>query len=115
MRGRLARAVAPQAQLLAVTHHWDDYGRRRVQALLDGQWQPAQLWGGVKEGMVRVGEFGPRVPAAVRDEVLARQREIGAGRLRPFSGPLVDHTGQTEQPAAAPGPHTRCLTLAGVG
>ena len=101
-RGKLAiayhsdmRAVAPQAQLLAVTHHWDDYGRRRVQALLDGQWQPAQLWGGVKEGMVRVGEFGPRVPAAVRDEVLARQRDIGAGRLRPFSGPLVDHSGQT--------------------
>ena len=101
-RGKLAiayhsdmRAVAPQAQLLAVTHHWDDYGQRRVQAALDGRWQPAQLWGGVKEGMVRVGDFGPRVPAVVRDEVLARQRDIGAGRLHPFSGPLVDNTGQS--------------------
>ena len=101
-RGKLAiayhsdmRAVAPQAQLLAVTHHWDDYGQRRVQATLDGRWQPAQLWGGVKEGMVRVGDFGPRVPAVVRDEVLARQRDIGAGRLHPFSGPLVDNTGQS--------------------
>ena len=101
-RGKLAiayhsdmRAVAPQAQLLAVTHHWDAYERRRVQALLEGRWQPGQLWGGVREGMVRVGDFGPRVPTAVRDEVLARQRDIGAGRLQPFSGPLVDNAGQT--------------------
>jgi simple sugar transport system substrate-binding protein len=100
-RGKLAiayhsdmRSIAPKAQLLAVTHHWADYEKGRVQAALDGRWQPARLWGGVKEGMVRVGNFGPQVPRAVRDEVLARQRDIGAGTLHPFSGPLVDNTGR---------------------
>ncbi|RRD58903.1 BMP family ABC transporter substrate-binding protein [Comamonadaceae bacterium OH2545_COT-014] len=101
-RGQLAvayhsdmRAVAPQAQLLAVTHHWGDYATRRLQAALDGRWRSATLWGGVKDGMVRVGDFGPRVPAAVQREVLARQQDIAAGRLHPFTGPLRDNQGRT--------------------
>ena len=105
-RGRLAvayhsdmRKVAPDAQVLAVTHEWGDYYTRRARAVLDGNWKPGQVWGGIKEGMVRVGNFGPRVPQAVRDEVLARQRDIAAGRLRPFTGPIQDNEGQTVIPA----------------
>jgi simple sugar transport system substrate-binding protein len=104
-RGRLAvayhsdmRKVAPDAQVLAVTHEWGDYYTRRARAVLDGSWKPTQVWGGIKEGMVRVGDFGPRVPQAVRDEVMARQRDIAAGRLRPFTGPLQDNEGQTVIP-----------------
>lgn len=99
-RGRLAiayhsdmRKVAPDAQLLAVTHQWGDYYKRRTQAVLDGTWKPVNVWGGVREGMIRVGWFGPKVPKAVQDEVLARQKDIAAGRLRPFAGPIVDNSG----------------------
>ena len=100
-RGRLAiayhsdmRKVAPDAQLLAVTHQWGDYYTRRARAVLEGRWTSGQVWGGIKEGMVRVGEFGSKVPAAVRDEVLARQKDIGAGRLKPFAGPISDNEGK---------------------
>jgi len=100
-RGKLAiayhsdmRQAAPDAQLLAVTHHWGDYYRRRTQAVLDGSWKSGNLWGGVREGMVRVEHFGPRVPKAVQQEVLQRQRDIAAGRLRPFAGPIVDNEGR---------------------
>ncbi len=92
-RGKLAvayhsdmRRVAPDAQILAVTHHWGEYDTRRVRAVLDGSWTSGQVWGGIRDGMVRVGDFGSRVPAAVRDEVLARQRDIASGRLHPFHG-----------------------------
>jgi simple sugar transport system substrate-binding protein len=78
------RKVAPDAQIVAVTHQWGDYYTRRVQAVLDGSWKSGSLWGGVKEGMIRVDGFGPKVPAPVRDEVLARQRDIATGRLHPF-------------------------------
>jgi simple sugar transport system substrate-binding protein len=44
--------------------------------------------------MVRVGDFGPKVPKAVQDEVLKRQQEIAAGKLHPFSGPIEDNTGK---------------------
>jgi len=100
-RGKLAvayhsdmRRTAPDAQLLAVTHHWGDYYTRRARDVLEGRWKPGNLWGGVREGMVRVGDFGPRVPQAVREEVLARQQDIAAGKLRPFAGPITDNTGR---------------------
>jgi simple sugar transport system substrate-binding protein len=101
-RGRLAiayhsdmRFAAPDAQVLAVTHHWGDYYTRRAREVLDGTWKPGNVWGGIREGMVRVEHFGPKVPKAVQDEVLARQRDIAAGRLQPFAGPLADNTGRT--------------------
>jgi basic membrane protein A and related proteins len=91
-RGRLAvayhsdmRRVAPDAQVVAVTHRWGDYYTRRVNAVLDGSWQSASVWGGVKEGMIQVDGFGRKVPAAVRQEVLARQAEMAAGRLQVFA------------------------------
>ncbi|GAC1607785.1 MAG: BMP family ABC transporter substrate-binding protein [Ramlibacter sp.] len=100
-RGQLAiayhsdmRKVAPDAQLLAVTHHWGDYDKRRVQAVLDGSWKSGDVWDGVKSGMVRVGDFGSKVPRAVQDEVLARQKDIASGKLKPFAGPLSDNGGR---------------------
>jgi simple sugar transport system substrate-binding protein len=100
-RGKLAvayhsdmRQVAPDAQLVAVTHQWGDYYKARTQAVLAGSWKPVNVWGGVKEGMIRVGYFGSKVPQAVQDEVLARQQDIAAGKLRPFAGPIVDNTGK---------------------
>ena len=102
-RGKLAiayhsdmRKVAPDAQLLAITHQWGDYYTGRAKAVLDGSWKSAALWGGVKEGMIRVDSFGPKVPKPVADEVRARQRDIAAGRLHPFTaqGALLDNEGR---------------------
>jgi len=107
-RGRMAvayhsdmRRVAPDAQLVAVTHHWGDYYARRAREVLDGTWKSTNTWGGVREGMVQVGGFGPRVPRAVQDEVLARQKDIASGRLHPFAGPLVDNEGRARLAAGA--------------
>jgi basic membrane protein A len=100
-RGKLAvayhsdmRKVAPDAQIVAVTHLWGDYYKQRTQQVLDGTWKSARVWAGVKEGMIRVGHFGPKVPKAVQDEVMARQKEIADGKLRPFAGPIVDNEGK---------------------
>jgi len=95
-RGKMAvayhsdmRNVAPDAQIVAVTHHWGDYYTARTKAVLDGTWKTGNVWGGVKEGMVRIEGFGPKVPQAVRDEALARQKDIASGKLKPF-GNLTD-------------------------
>jgi simple sugar transport system substrate-binding protein len=78
------RKTGPDAQIIAVTHQWGAYYTERVRALQSGQWKPGNLWGGVREGMIRVGDFGSRVPQAVQQEVLAAQKAVGAGRLHPF-------------------------------
>ncbi|WP_298934085.1 BMP family ABC transporter substrate-binding protein [uncultured Ramlibacter sp.] len=107
-RGKMAvayhsdmRKTAPDAQIIAVTHQWGEYYKRRTQAVLDGSWTSANLWGGVKEGMTRVEGFGPKVPKAVQEEVLARQKDIAAGKLRPFAGPLSDNEGKSVLAAGA--------------
>lgn len=96
-QGRLAiayhsdmRSVAPDAQLLAVTHRWGDYYTRRVQAVLDGSWTTGNVWGGVRESMIGVEGFGPRLPVTVRDEVLARQQDLAAGHLQVFDARRAD-------------------------
>jgi basic membrane protein A len=96
-RGRMAvayhsdmRRAGPDAQIVAVTHQWGGYYTQRTRAVLDGTWKPAKVWGGVKEGMIRVGDFGPKVPQPVRDEVLARQDDIAQGRLQPFRAVAAD-------------------------
>ena len=100
-RGRMAvayhsdmRKFGPDAQIIAVTHQWGDYYTRRVRAVLDGSWKSGNVWGGVRDGMIRVGDFGPKVSKKVQDEVLGLQKAIGEGRLQPFTGPIVDNEGK---------------------
>ena len=78
------RKAGPEAQIVAVTHQWGRYYTERVRAVQGGTWKSGNLWGGVREGLIRVGDFGPKVPAAVQQEVLAAQKAIGAGQLQPF-------------------------------
>ncbi len=56
----------------------------------NGKWTSGDVWGGVKEGMVKVEHFGPKLPKAVREEVLARQQEMAAGKLQPFRAVQAD-------------------------
>ncbi|MCR8956568.1 BMP family ABC transporter substrate-binding protein [Variovorax sp. S2] len=103
-RGKMAvayhsdmRKIAPDAQIVAVTHQWGGYYTQRAQAVLDGSWKSGNVWGGVKEGMIRVGDFGTKVPKAVQQEVLARQQDIAAGKLQPFravNGDMRDNEGR---------------------
>ena len=117
-RGKLAvayhsdmRKVAPDAQIVAVTHQWGDYYTRRIRAVVDGTWTSGKVWGGVKEGMIRVGDFGSKVPKAVQAEVLARQKDIASGRLKPFSGPIVDNEGREVVPKGQAMTDEQILTM----
>ncbi|MCL5740738.1 MAG: BMP family ABC transporter substrate-binding protein [Betaproteobacteria bacterium] len=108
-RGKLAvayhsdmRRTGPDAQIVAVTHQWGNYYTERVRAVQNGRWKSGSVWGGVREGMIRVGDFGSRVPVAVQKEVLAAQKAVGAGRLHPFragKAAVRDNAGQEVIPA----------------
>ncbi len=117
-RGKLAvayhsdmRKVAPDAQIVAVTHQWGDYYTRRIRAVANGSWTSGKVWGGVKDGMIRVGDFGSKVPKAVQQEVLARQKDIASGRLLPFAGPIVDNEGREMVPRGQAMTDEQILTM----
>jgi simple sugar transport system substrate-binding protein len=100
------RVHAPSAQLTAVTHHWGDFYTASARAVLEGRWRNSALWGGLREGMVRLAPFGAAVPAAVRQQVAARQAEIAAGRVHPFGGRLIDNEGRERQSSGNPSDET---------
>jgi simple sugar transport system substrate-binding protein len=100
-RGKMAiayhsdmRHVAPQAQLLAITHQWGNYYSARAKAVIEGTWQTGSVWGGVHEGMIKVDGFGPKVPKKVQAEIVRLQRAVGKGSLLPFTGPILDNQDQ---------------------
>ncbi len=105
-RGKMAiayhsdmRQVAPDAQLMAITHNWGDYYTQRVRALQKGQWQTSTVWGGLKEGMIKVGDFGPKLLPSVRAEIVQIQKDMVAGKRHPFQGPIEDNEGKPVLPA----------------
>ena len=100
-RGKMAiayhsdmRKVAPDAQLMAVTHEWGAYYTQRVADVQKGQWRTGNVWSGLKEGMIRVGDYGPKLPAKVRDEIVKLQQDIAQGKRHPFQGPIADNEGK---------------------
>jgi len=84
----------PKAQLTAVTHQWGDYYTMTVKSALDGKWKPGSLWGGIKEGMIKLAPYNPAVPTTVRSEVAKVEADIKAGTFHPFMGPVKDNEGK---------------------
>ena len=44
--------------------------------------------------MIKVDDFGPKLPKRVQMELLRLQRAIGKGSLQPFAGPILDNQDQ---------------------
>jgi simple sugar transport system substrate-binding protein len=87
------KAFAPDAQLAAVTHHWGGHYTRVAQSVLDGRWKAQPVWAGMKEGLVQLSAVDASLPKELRAQLEARRQAVVAGKLRPFSGRLVDNTG----------------------
>jgi basic membrane protein A and related proteins len=84
----------PNAQLTAVTHHWGDYYTKVAQSVIDGKWQPDNVWGGIKDGMIRLAPFNKVVPPDVVAQVKKAEGEIASGKLNVFTGPMKTNDGR---------------------
>ena len=88
------KKFGPKAQLAAVTHHWGAYYTKEAEAVIDGKWKSSAVWGGIKDGMVTLEDISSAVPADVKQVVAAKEKEIVAGTLTPFAGPVKDNEGK---------------------
>jgi basic membrane protein A len=95
------RKVAPDAQLAAVTSHWGAYYTQVARSALAGTWQSRPVWGGMRDGMVRLDAIDSKLGADVRAAVDAKRDAIVAGRFKPFAAPLVDNEGKTRLASGA--------------
>lgn len=79
---------APFPRVSSIIDNWAPYYIARTQAVMDGTWQSHEVWQGIGDGMVEIGEITDAVPADVKADALALTAAIGSGAYHPFTGPL---------------------------
>jgi len=85
---------APESQLTSIIDDWDQYYIDRTQAVMDGTWASQDVFHGIKEGMVAFPDYGPNVPADVKEAAETVKEGIVAGTLHPFQGPIMNQAGE---------------------
>ncbi|NOX35523.1 MAG: BMP family ABC transporter substrate-binding protein [Deltaproteobacteria bacterium] len=84
----------PNAQLTATTHVWGDYYTKVARQVLDGTWKSTAVWGGIKDGMIKLAPISKKVPADVVELVKKTQKSIADGSFHPFTGPIRRQDGK---------------------
>jgi len=85
----------PKAHLTATTHHWGNYYTKTVKAVQAGNWKPENLWGGYKEGMIKLAPLNSAIPAELQTRIANMEKQMADGSLHAFTGPVVDQDGKT--------------------
>lgn len=89
---------APRAHLTSSVNNWGDYYVARARAVLDGNWQPTDTWGGLDSGMFRLAPFTNMTPEEASEAERIRDA-LAAGTLQPFEGPITRQDGTSVIPA----------------
>ncbi len=84
---------APNAQLTAITDDWSDYYVERIQAVIDGTWESAAVWGGLDSGMVKMAPF-TNMADDIAEMAAETTEAIKSGELHPFAGPIHNQAGE---------------------
>jgi len=83
---------APKAQLTATIDNWGPYYIKKVQQVIDGNWQVEDYFGHMNEGAVGMADF-TNMPADVAAKAQEVKDAISNGEYFAFTGPLYDNTG----------------------
>jgi simple sugar transport system substrate-binding protein len=91
----------PKAHLTATTHLWGDYYVKTVKEVQAGTWKPTNIWGGYKEGMVKLAPLNDAIPEELRNRIMDMEKQMADGSLHAFAGPVVNQAGETIVPAGS--------------
>jgi basic membrane protein A and related proteins len=89
---------APTSWLTAAVYNWGPYYLRRVKAAMDGTWKTGFYYGTLKDGMMSLAPFGPKVTAKTKAMIATRRAEIVSGKFHVYGGPIYDQTGKLVVP-----------------
>lgn len=81
-------SFGPNSHLTAIVDNWAPYYIDRVQAVMDGTWEPHNIWYGIAEDMVQFAPFNDRIPEQVQSEARELIDSIASGEYHPFTGPI---------------------------
>jgi len=82
----------PETQLTSIVDDWGPYYTKRVKAVIDGNWEQIDIWGGMKDGHVVMAPY-TNMPDDVKAAAEAAQAKITSGEFNPFTGPIIKQDG----------------------
>ncbi len=90
------RSFAPKAVLTAPVWNWGPYYTKVVKSVMNGTWKTNQYWGGISDGVIDIGPYGPMVSADVKSLVAKQKTVFMKDDYAVFVGPLKDQAGQVK-------------------
>jgi basic membrane protein A and related proteins len=88
-----AAPLAPEAHLTGAAWNWEVLYPRFAQMFVKGETIPNFYRGGLKEALVKVAPYGPKVSEAARKHADDIKAKLTAGDYIIFKGPLKDNKG----------------------
>lgn len=88
------RAFVGDTVLTSPVWNWGPYYVSRVKAVMEGTWKSQQYWGSMKDGVVGLAPFSPKVPADVAALVEEWKKKILSGEWDVFTGPINGQDGK---------------------
>ena len=93
-----ARMFAPKQWLTAAVYDWGPYYLRRTKAAMNGSWKTGFYYGTIKDGMIKLAPYGPKVTAKTKAAIAKKRAAIVRGTFYEFAGPLYDQKGKLRIP-----------------
>src|SRR6478609_5822469 len=85
--------IEPQAGASSFIYDWGTYYVDQVGDMIDGTWEPAITYGGLKDGFITFAPYGPDVTDEMLARVEERKQSIIDGSFDMFAGPIEDNEG----------------------
>ena len=103
--------LAPEAYLIGAEWNWPDVYTTLVQKVQNNELTPGgdfehMLRGGLKEGFVKMSDYGPGVSDAAQEAIEAVKTQMMDGSFVIFAGPMSDNEGNEVIPADTDHPQT---------
>src|SRR6266576_1244853 len=93
-----ARKFAPKQWLTAAIYNWGPYYLRKTNAAMNGTWKTNFYYGNLKDKMVGLAPYGPKVTAKTKAAIAAKKAALINGTFYEFAGPLYDQAGKLRIP-----------------
>jgi len=95
-----ASKLAPKGWLTGSVWNWGPLFVDMVKTIEDGKFKGSKYSGRyratAKEGVIQLAPFGAAATPEIRKKVEATYEAIKSGKLKPFTGPIMDQAGKVE-------------------
>ena len=93
-----AHKFAPKQWLTAAIYNWGPYYLRKTKGAMNGSWTTNFYYGNLKDKMVGLAPYGPKVTAKTKKMIAAKKAALINGSFYEFAGPLYDQSGKLRIP-----------------